>query len=72
MTARFFVHPNCTDVAIELLKSLYVKESRRPVKLKVRWWRLRRGQLAYSMNVEERLKLTKAQWMEWHHFSRSS
>lgn len=61
---RLLKHRNNTDVAIEILKSFYVKE-KHLYKLKVRWWRVSKVNPPRSMGFEQKIEIPKDKMSEW-------
>lgn len=61
---RLLKHANNTDVAIEVLKRFYVKETS-VWKLKVRWWNIGTKHEPWCMNIEQRIELTEAARRDW-------
>lgn len=57
-------HVNNTTVAIEVLRSFYVKE-KRVWKLKVRWWNIGRCHPPYPLNIEQRIIVTADELNNW-------
>jgi hypothetical protein len=61
-------HVNNTDVAIEILKSFYVRE-KGLYKLKVRWWNIGRCHPPWSLGIVEKIEIPKHQMREWHAYA---
>ncbi len=57
-------HPNTTDIAMEVIKSFYVKENKK-WKIKVMWWNIGKCHQPWCMNIVERLVLTDEQYRQW-------
>jgi hypothetical protein len=60
-------HKDNTTVAIEILKSFYVKE-KRLMKLKVRWWNIGKCHAPWSMLLEQRIEIPIDLWRDWEHY----
>jgi len=60
----FYKHPNCIDACIEVLHYFPVPGQDR-AEVKVRWWRIKSGRIAYSLGVKETFIKPKAYWEEW-------
>lgn len=59
---RLIKHINNTDVAVEVLKSFYVKE-KRLMKIKVQWWNIGRHHAPWPMNITQRLSIPVDDWV---------
>lgn len=62
MRMKLYKHENCTDVAIEILKSFNGKDF---YKLKVSWWNVVNKENHYPMGVVEKLKISLEDWKKW-------
>ncbi len=57
-------HVNNTEVAIEILKSFYVKE-KQIFKLKVRWHNIGKCHAPWSMEIVQTIKVKKEDMANW-------
>lgn len=57
-------HVNNTDVAIEVLKTFYVKE-KQTYKLKVRWWNIGKCHEPWCMGITETIVIRKEDMPKW-------
>lgn len=64
MRTGFWMHENCKDVCIELLKFWQFKAGF--YTLKVRWWVLGYTGNPYYSDVQETIEIKKEDWKKWH------
>jgi hypothetical protein len=57
-------HKNNTDVAIEILKSFYIRE-KQEYSLKVLWWNIGQCHEPYCMGITQRIRIPKANMPDW-------
>lgn len=58
-----YKHRNNTDVALEVLKSFYVKE-KNLWKLKIRWWNIGKCHAPWCMQLTEQLEIPREDWRD--------
>ena len=61
---RMKKHKNNTDVAIEILKSFYVRE-KQVFKLKVQWWNIGSKHEPWCMDITQRITVSREDWKDW-------
>ena len=67
---RLYIHQEMRDVAIEIVKSFYVKE-KELWKFKVVWWNVGRAHEAWCMNLTQRIEVSKKDWAnKWRLYKR--
>jgi hypothetical protein len=59
-----YKHENCTDTAIEILKSFYVKE-KQVYKWKVMWYNIGKCHAPWRMNIEQNITIKKSDVSNW-------
>lgn len=57
-------HPASSDIAMEVLKSYYVKE-KDLYKVKVRWWNIGKCHEPWCIHEIEKLEIPAAKFREW-------
>jgi hypothetical protein len=62
---KLYKHKNNIDVAVQVVKSFYVKE-KGLYKMKVNWWNIGVCHAPYDMRITERVQIQKHTWLnEW-------
>ena len=57
-------HINNEDVALEVIKSFYVKE-KELWKFKVMWYNIGKYHAPWCMNIIQNIEIPKEKWKEW-------
>lgn len=60
---ELYKHLKNNDVAVEVIKSFYVKE-KKALKMKVMWWNIGRCHEPWSMNITQRIEIPVDLWIK--------
>lgn len=61
---NFYSHPSCRDICMQVISSFTVPEHE-TIKVKVLWWRLRFGKIAYCIGITQKFEKPIEYWKQW-------